>query len=188
MNRRRILKYIAGSALIPVAENTFGGTEREIQVVEGSVQVIPFEVDISNIKESEFIQIPTTKSILFVLKRTDAEVLSLRKDEYSTVLKDSSSERSKQPWLAKNATRSIRPEIFVSWGHCTQLGCSVEYSQKINLHSKKRTYIDVAGFKCPCDGSAYDLAGRIFSGMPAPTNLVIPEYEFVDDVTIRVQG
>ena len=188
MNRRRILKYIAGSAILPITETAYGGVEREVKDVQGSMRVIPFDLDISNIQESEFIQIPTTRSLLFVVKRTEGEVLNLRKSEYSAELKDTNSEQSEQPMLAKNFTRSIRPELFICWGHCTRLGCTIEYASKVELLRKKRAYIDIAGFNCPCDGSAYDLAGRVFSGMPAPTNLIVPEYEFIDDVTIRIHG
>jgi ubiquinol-cytochrome c reductase iron-sulfur subunit len=98
-------------------------------------------------------------------------------------LKDANSDKEQQPEYAKNVHRSKREEIFVAVGICTHLGCSPTYYSD--------GYQEVvegqdSGFYCPCHGSKFDMAGRVFSGVPAGANLQIPPYYFVDDKTILV--
>ena len=92
---------------------------------------------------------------------------------------------SQQPDYAKNITRSINPDIAVIIGICTHLGCSPTYRPEVgatDLGGKDW----FGGFYCPCHGSKFDLSGRVLDGSPAPTNLVIPPYHFVDDNLIKL--
>ena len=85
-----------------------------------------------------------------------------------------------QPGYAKNQFRSLHEDIFVAVGICTHLGCVPSY-----LSSGTSTG-DAAIYFCPCHGSKFDLAGRVFKNVPAPTNLIIPPYQYIDDDTIKI--
>jgi ubiquinol-cytochrome c reductase iron-sulfur subunit len=98
-------------------------------------------------------------------------------------LRDPESEESQQLDSAKNIHRSQRPEIFVAVGICTHLGCSPSFLQG-DFGEKVEGTED--GFFCPCHGSKFDMAGRVFKAVPAPLNLEIPPYTFIDDTTILV--
>jgi len=113
-----------------------------------------------------------TKEMLGNLPKPDARVA------------DPNSEVDHQPKYAKNEDRSIKPEIFVAVGICTHLGCSPTFRPEIAPADLGADWL--GGFFCPCHQSKFDLAGRVFKGVPAPTNLVIPPYQFVSDTRIRV--
>jgi len=98
-------------------------------------------------------------------------------------LRDPASEQPQQPGYATNQTRSIKPEIFVAVGICTHLGCSPTYLP--DSFSEQVSGVK-AGFFCPCHGSKFDMAGRVFQSVPAPLNLVVPPYMFLDDKRIIV--
>jgi ubiquinol-cytochrome c reductase iron-sulfur subunit len=89
-----------------------------------------------------------------------------------------------QPEYCKNEHRSIKPEYLVAIGICTHLGCSPTYRPDVAPADLGADW--VGGFFCPCHGSRFDLSGRVYSGVPAPTNLEIPKYTFLSDTTIRV--
>jgi ubiquinol-cytochrome c reductase iron-sulfur subunit len=89
-----------------------------------------------------------------------------------------------QPEYAKNPHRSRKPEVWVAVGICTHLGCSPTYRPDVAPEDLGADW--VGGFYCACHGSKFDLAGRVYSGVPAPTNLVIPPYQFLDDNTVLV--
>jgi ubiquinol-cytochrome c reductase iron-sulfur subunit len=92
---------------------------------------------------------------------------------------DPDSKAPQQPAYAQNAARSIKPEVLVLVGICTHLGCSPT--------DKLQPADDwMGGFVCPCHGSMFDLAGRVYKGMPAPTNLVVPPYQFLTDTRLRI--
>ena len=92
---------------------------------------------------------------------------------------DPRSEQSIQPANSKNEARSIRPEIFVAVGVCTHLGCSPVFRPEIAPADLGADW--KGGFFCPCHGSKFDLAGRVYKGVPAPVNLEIPPYYFASD-------
>jgi ubiquinol-cytochrome c reductase iron-sulfur subunit len=119
---------------------------------------------------------------VWIVKRTQANLDMLSKIE--PVLADVASEVSDQPGYAKNSERSIKPEILVLVGICTHLGCSPTYRPDvapIDLGSDWQ-----GGFFCPCHGSKFDMAGRVFKGMPAPTNLPVPPYRYLSDAEIVI--
>jgi len=100
-------------------------------------------------------------------------------------LKDpSSGELSQQPSYAKNEYRSINPEYMVMIGICTHLGCAPTYRPDMGPADLGADW--VGGFFCPCHGSRYDLSGRVFQGVPAPSNLVVPPYRFVTESRLLI--
>ena len=141
----------------------------------------PVEVDISKLDPGQLIRAEWRGKPVWVVRRTQATL-----DELKTIedqLRDPQSEEPQQPGFAQNPHRSMKPEIFVAVGLCTHLGCSPTYLPDNFGEQVKGVK---SGFFCPCHGSKFDLAGRVFSGVPAPLNLVIPPYTFLDDTTILV--
>jgi len=97
---------------------------------------------------------------------------------------DPKSEVEQQPENCKNETRSIKPNIFVAIGICTHLGCSPTYRPDVAPADLGADW--KGGFFCPCHGSKFDIAGRVYKGVPAPTNLVVPPYKYLSDTTVLV--
>jgi ubiquinol-cytochrome c reductase iron-sulfur subunit len=95
------------------------------------------------------------------------------------LLADPDSRRSEQPAYARNPTRSIKPEFFVSIGICTHLGCIPSYRPERGDAIAELGPDWPGGFYCPCHGSRFDLAGRVFKNVPAPTNLEIPQHTYI---------
>lgn len=142
----------------------------------------PVEVDISKMEPGQLLRVAWRGKPVWILNRT-AEVLQTLK-MLDSELSDPLSEESIQPAYTKNPVRAIKPEIFVAIGLCTHLGCSPTYRPEIapaDLGEKWK-----GGFFCPCHGSWFDLAGRVYRGVPAPTNLEIPPYRFVNDTLIII--
>lgn len=137
----------------------------------------PVEVDISKMETGQLLRVAWRGKPVWILKRTP-EVLATLKT-LDNELRDPLSEESIQPDYSKNLYRSIKPEIFVAIGICTHLGCSPTFRPEIapaDLGDKWK-----GGFFCPCHGSWFDLAGRVYRGVPAPTNLEIPPYRYVTE-------
>ena len=142
----------------------------------------PVEVDISKIEDGQLIRVAWRGKPVWVLNR-QPEVLATLKT-LDSELRDPSSNESIQPPSSKNPGRSMRPEIFVAVGLCTHLGCSPTFRPEIapvDLGEKWH-----GGFFCPCHGSWFDLAGRVYRGVPAPTNLEIPPYRYISDTRIMI--
>jgi ubiquinol-cytochrome c reductase iron-sulfur subunit len=137
--------------------------------------------NISKLEPGQLIRVEWRGKPVWVVNRTPEMLEQLSKVEGQ--LRDPNSEVEQQPAYAKNQHRSIKPELFVAVGICTHLGCSPTYKMAdFDAHVEGLP----SGFFCPCHGSTYDMAGRVFSGVPAPANLVIPPYMFVDDTTITI--
>lgn len=141
----------------------------------------PVEVDISKLESGQLIRVEWRGKPVWIVKRTPKMLEELKKDV--SLLKDPNSEEDQQPEFARNGFRSIREEIFVAVGICTHLGCSP--TNLFGSFAEKVEGVD-NGFFCPCHGSKFDLAGRVFQNVPAPLNLQIPPYYFIDDNTILV--
>jgi ubiquinol-cytochrome c reductase iron-sulfur subunit len=99
-------------------------------------------------------------------------------------LLDPNSEAPQQPPYAKNPHRSRKPQFLVAVGICTHLGCSPTYRPEVAPADLGAAW--KGGFFCPCHGSRFDLAGRVYKGMPAPSNLVVPPYRFLSDTLILI--
>ncbi|MEI6354495.1 MAG: ubiquinol-cytochrome c reductase iron-sulfur subunit [Methylococcus sp.] len=137
----------------------------------------PVEVDIEKLEPGQRLVVLWRGKPVWVLKRTQDVLGSLV--ELDGEVLDPRSEQSIQPANSKNEARSIRPEIFVAVGVCTHLGCSPVFRPEIAPADLGADW--KGGFFCPCHGSKFDLAGRVYKGVPAPVNLEIPPYYFASD-------
>jgi ubiquinol-cytochrome c reductase iron-sulfur subunit len=142
----------------------------------------PVEVDLSKMETGQLIRVAWRGKPVWVLNRTPEVLETLKTLEPE--LSDPQSQESLQPEASKNSVRSIKPEIFVAVGLCTHLGCSPTFRPEIAPPDLGDDW--KGGFFCPCHGSRFDLAGRVYSGVPAPTNLEIPPYHYVTDTLIIV--
>lgn len=141
----------------------------------------PVEVDVSKIAPGSMITAEWRGKPVWIINRTDEMTTDLAK--HNDQLSDPNSEVPQQPTYCKNASRSIKPNLAVVVGICTHLGCSpTEKLQAGGDMGENWT----GGFFCPCHGSKFDLAGRVFKGSPAPINLVVPPYQYLTDTTLVI--
>lgn len=140
----------------------------------------PMKVDISSLKPRDQLTVPWRGMPVWIIKR-DQEMLATL-DKLTNSLRDPLSEQDQQPSYCKNTQRSIRPEIFVAIGICTHLGCVPTYRPDIASVSPDW----LGGYFCPCHGSKYDLAGRVYQNVPAPLNLKIPRHMYISDTEIMI--
>lgn len=144
----------------------------------------PVEVDISRLEPGQMLTIEWRGKPVWILKRTPNMLASL--ERVSAELADPQSQvDTQQPKYAQNPARAIKPEILVVEGVCTHLGCSPSKSFQIGPASGLGADWQ-GGFFCPCHGSKFDLAGRVYKGVPAPTNLKVPPYSFMSDSRILI--
>ncbi|MSQ55597.1 MAG: ubiquinol-cytochrome c reductase iron-sulfur subunit [Betaproteobacteria bacterium] len=142
----------------------------------------PVEVDISKMAPGELQIVEWRGKPVWILKRTKEMMESLK--AAAVRLSDPGSSASEQPEYAKNDARARKPEFMVMEGVCTHLGCS---PQMKTVEAKGEMGSDWAGgFYCPCHGSKFDYAGRVFKGAPAPTNLPVPPHTYLSDGTILI--
>lgn len=137
----------------------------------------PVDVDIASIEPGMLLRAEWRGQPVWVVRRTPEMLATL--DAIKPRLADPDSKAAQQPDYAANATRSIKPDLLVLVGICTHLGCSP-------TDRLQPTEGWAGGFYCPCHGSVFDLAGRVFAGMPAPTNLMVPPYMFLNDTRLRI--
>lgn len=142
----------------------------------------PVEADISKLEEGQMMTVKWRGKPVWIVRRSEQNLQDLPGNDEK--LADPSSEAPQQPEYATNSYRSIKPEYLVLVGICTHLGCSPQYRPEIGPADLGPQW--KGGFFCPCHGSRFDLAGRVFSGVPAPTNLVVPPYRYVGDTRILV--
>lgn len=143
----------------------------------------PVEVDISKIEPGQLITVAWHSQPVWILNRSPEMLASLKTD--TALLRDPDSKQPQQPPYAQNLTRSIKPEYLVVVAICTHLGCVPSPRFKMGAASGLGTNWP-GGFLCPCHGSKYDLAGRVFKGVPAPLNLAIPPYSYLSDSRIVI--
>jgi len=140
----------------------------------------PVEVPIGSMQPGEMLRVLWRGRLVFVLRRTE-EMLSRLTENADNLRDPDSAEIDQQPDYAVNDTRSVRPEYLVVEGSCTHLGCA-----PIEDFDVRPAEGWGGGFFCPCHGSKFDLAGRVFKGVPAPTNLRVPPHRFVRDDLILI--
>ncbi|WP_408900646.1 ubiquinol-cytochrome c reductase iron-sulfur subunit [Photobacterium piscicola] len=141
----------------------------------------PVKVNISKLVDGQMIRVEWRGKPVWIVRRSKAALQQLT--THDNQLRDPDSDEPQQPNYAQNAYRSLKPEIFLAVGICTHLGCSPTYLP--NSFSDQVSGI-AAGFFCPCHGSTFDMAGRVFAGVPAPLNLVVPPHQFLNDDTILI--
>jgi ubiquinol-cytochrome c reductase iron-sulfur subunit len=136
----------------------------------------PVEIDISKLAPGQMMTIEWRGKPVWIIHRTPEMLASLK--SVAPQLVDPESKERQQPEYATNEYRSIKPEIMVAIGICTHLGCSP--TEKFKHGTEQGMQADWAGgFLCPCHGSQFDLAGRVYKSMPAPTNLEIPPHQYL---------
>ncbi|WP_296593729.1 ubiquinol-cytochrome c reductase iron-sulfur subunit [Methylophaga sp.] len=142
----------------------------------------PVQIDISQLEPGQLLTVEWRGKPVWIFRRSEEilNTLPTLNDE----LRDPQSEQTQQPEYAQNETRSIRKDVMVMVGICTHLGCSPTYRPEIAPEDLGENW--KGGFFCPCHGSRFDLAGRVFQGVPAPTNLVVPPYHYQGDNVVII--
>jgi ubiquinol-cytochrome c reductase iron-sulfur subunit len=143
----------------------------------------PVTEDISKLEVGQRLIVQWRGQPVWIIRRTPEMLAALPGQDDR--LRDPNSENpEQQPEYAKNAYRSIKPEIAVLVGTCTHLGCSPTFKPELTPQPFDAEW--QGGFYCPCHNSRFDLAGRVYSGVPAPTNLKVPPYRFTDENHIEI--
>ena len=143
----------------------------------------PITADISALEEGQRIILEWRGQPIWIVRRSPAVLQAL--PTLDDMLRDPKSENpEQQPEYANNELRSIKPEVSVLVGLCTHLGCSPEMVAQIAPQPFDAEW--KGGYFCPCHKSKFDMAGRVYQGVPAPTNLVVPPHHYVDDTTIVI--
>lgn len=171
---------VAGLATAGVFVSTFQPSER------ARAAGAPVEADISNLAPGEMLTVEWRGKPVWILKRSESMVESLKQTESQVA--DPNSEREPDlltPEYARNQYRSRKPEILIAVGICSHLGCSP--ITKLQPGAQPSLPADWAGgFLCPCHGSTFDVAGRVFKNVPAPDNLEVPPHMYLSDTRIVI--
>ncbi|MCK5091713.1 MAG: ubiquinol-cytochrome c reductase iron-sulfur subunit [Gammaproteobacteria bacterium] len=145
----------------------------------------PVEADISKLEFGQLMRVKWRGQPVWVLRRSRESLDELA--SLNDILADPDSNvEDMQPAYAKNATRSIKPEYLIAVGICTHLGCSPTYVEKIAADTYNLGDEWKGGFFCPCHGSTFDLAGRVYAGVPAQNNLKIPPHRYLGDTVVLI--
>ncbi len=181
LKRRRFLatatSMVGGAGVVAVAWPFISSMQPSARAQAAGA---PVEVNVGKIEPGQLVRYEWRGKPVWVVRRTKRMLHSL--DEIEPKLRDPNSKvASQQPAYAQNQMRSIKAEYLVLIGICTHLGCSPTYvpQPSANLGG-------VAGFFCPCHGSRFDLAGRVFKNVPAPTNLEVPPHKYLSDTRIVI--
>jgi len=140
------------------------------------------EADLSGLQAGELRTVEWRGKPVFVLRRSSDMLAALAR--HDALLADPASRRSEQPDAARNTTRSLRPEIAVIEAVCTHLGCVPTFRPTAGAAAIGADW--PGGFFCPCHGSKFDFAGRVFKNVPAPTNLTVPPHRFATDSALVI--
>jgi len=144
----------------------------------------PVDIDVSQIQPGQRVVTLWAARPVFIVHRTPEALKELQDTKLTSQLRDPNSDNMQQPEYAKNWHRSIKPEFLVLVGICTHLGCVPLYEPKPDPTNPAPNW--PGGFFCPCHGSKYDMAGRVFQGVPAPYNLPVPPNHFPTEKTLTV--
>jgi len=144
----------------------------------------PVDLDLSKVEENSQVMIRWRERPIFVFHRSKQTLDSMQSAQMVALLSDPNSEQTQQPPYATNWHRSLKPEYGILVGICTHLGCIPLFYPTPSATTPVSNW--PGGYFCPCHGSKYDPAGRVFSGVPAPYNLPVPPYHFPNDRTLRI--
>jgi ubiquinol-cytochrome c reductase iron-sulfur subunit len=144
----------------------------------------PIAIDLSKIAPGQQIVVLWRGAPMLIVNRTPAALKTLQDPKLIDTLSDPDSTTHQQPPYAENWHRSVKPEFAVLVGICTHLGCLPGYIPNPDPTTPAPNW--PGGYFCPCHGSKYDLAGRVYKGVPAPYNLPVPPYRFVDGKTLHI--
>jgi ubiquinol-cytochrome c reductase iron-sulfur subunit len=142
----------------------------------------PVEVDIGKLEPGQMMTVKWRGKPVWIVRRTEQNLSDLA--SLDATLRDPKSEQKQQPSYAANAHRSMKPEYVVLVGICTHLGCSPTYRPEIAPADLGPEW--KGGFFCPCHGSRFDLAGRVYQGVPAPVNLEVPPHTYLSDTRLTI--
>ena len=142
----------------------------------------PVRADISKLKPGQMIRVKWRGKPVWLVRRTEEMLETL--PTLDPQLRDPESLESEQPAYAQNEYRSIKPEVLVTVGICTHLGCSPTYRPDVGAPDMGADW--EGGFFCPCHGSKFDLAGRVYKSVPAPLNLVIPPHRYLSETELVI--
>ncbi|MBK1692698.1 ubiquinol-cytochrome c reductase iron-sulfur subunit [Ectothiorhodospira mobilis] len=178
-NRRRFLvaatSVVGGAGVAAVAYPYLASLSPSARAQAAGA---PVEVDVSGIEPGQLVQVEWRGKPVWVTYRTE-EMLELLPKNRERLVDPDSEVASQQPDYCANPTRSRRPELSVLIGICTHLGCTPSYRPEVAPEDLGETWN--GGYFCACHGSKFDLAGRVWRNMPAPTNLVIPRHMYKSD-------
>ncbi|HWW46996.1 MAG TPA: ubiquinol-cytochrome c reductase iron-sulfur subunit [Xanthobacteraceae bacterium] len=144
----------------------------------------PVDFDLSKLQAGQQAVVRWRSRPVVIINRPPAALKTLQDPKLLAQLSDANSTVIQQPPYAENWHRSIKPEHGLLVGICTHLGCIPMFYPDPSNTTPTSNW--VGGYFCPCHGSKYDLAGRVFSGVPAPYNLPVPPYRYVSDTTVRI--
>lgn len=142
----------------------------------------PVRADVSKLEPGQMIRVKWRGKPVWLVRRTEKMLETL--PALVDTLRDPESLESEQPPYAQNEFRSIKPEVLVTVGICTHLGCSPTYRPDAGAADLGADW--EGGFFCPCHGSKFDLAGRVYKSVPAPTNLVIPPHRYLSETELMI--
>lgn len=183
-NRRRFLtaatSAVAAAGVVGVATPFLGSWNPSEKAKAAGA---PVKADVSKLEPGQMVVVEWRGQPVYLLHRTAEMLADLPKLDAD--LKDPNSAISKQPVYISGDDRSIRPDLLVVVGLCTHLGCAPKYRPEVGAADLGGDNW-LGGFFCPCHGSKFDLAGRVFSGVPASTNLVVPPYSFEGDNVVVI--
>ncbi len=144
----------------------------------------PVEADISKLEPGAMIKVNWRGQAIFIVNRTADMRAKLDSAELAAQLRDPESKESEQPPYAKNSARALNPEYLVLVGVCTHLGCAP--MSRFQPGDAELGADWPGGFYCPCHGSKFDLSGRVFKDVPAPLNLKVPPYRFINEGLVQI--
>ena len=182
--RRR--RFLTATVSVIGAVGVVGAAIPFLESMEPSARALaagaPVDVDISKLEPAQLITVAWRGRPIFLLRRTPAQLAVL--PTLNGQLRDPLSQEPQQVPYCRNLHRSIKPEYFVCVGICTHLGCIPDYRPQIAPPDLGPNW--KGGFFCPCHGSRYDLAGRVFQNVPAPMNLPVMPYYYLSETVVRV--
>jgi ubiquinol-cytochrome c reductase iron-sulfur subunit len=144
----------------------------------------PVDFDMSKLAPGQQAMIFWRSRPIFIVNRPAPALATLKDPKLVDQLADPDSQQNQQPPYAKNPYRSVKPEFAILVGICTHLGCIPKFFPDASPSDPTPDWL--GGYFCPCHGSKYDLAGRVFEGVPAPYNLPVPPYHFISEQSVRI--
>ena len=182
INEQRRRYLFSGSAIVAGGASLLGGLVGPYRVWKHSDDFI--DINVSKLKDGQLMRVNVDERPVWLLKRSTLVNNQLQNNVSD--LYDPESVNSIQPANMKNLYRSIKPEYFIAYGICTHLGCSPTYRPDGMPEFDKLDLTNRPVFFCPCHAGVFDLAGRVLKGTPPPTNLKVPDYEFISENEVRI--
>jgi ubiquinol-cytochrome c reductase iron-sulfur subunit len=181
-NRRYLLAVTIGMGGIGLAATAIPFLKSMEPSEAAKAAGAPVEVDFSGLGPGKLMTVEFRGKPIWILHRSEQMLASL--NNHDNLLADPGSANAQQPDYAKNPARAIRQPFFIVTGICTHLGCVPTFRPESSAPDLGAEW--PGGFYCPCHGSKFDLAGRVFRNVPAPLNLEVPRYQFLSDARVRI--